>query len=250
MIDGTLTNVPIASNDPIFILHHSFVDYYLEMWIRRHHGKYQPPPEDTSAAKGHNYNDYVVPFLPLIQCHELLVDSRKYGWTYESLIGLDLESKSCVQYDKNKDLEVLYPKSLHNSSQVALSEDDNDQVTASDKQLESKLDEKFNIVPKNNDFTITSKNSLLSAHALLEHPADQQHVPAHNICTFTSNKVVFQIPSNCDKVVFQSNLVLPKKLIPSSWYLCSPLQTPSRKTSVQNSNKINPRILYICDLLI
>lgn len=249
ILDGTLTSVPIASNDPVFLLHHSFVDYYLEMWIRRHHGKYQPLPEDTSAAKGHNYNDYVVPFLPLIKCHELLVDSRKYGWTFESLNGLDLESKSCKQYDGNNDSQVLYPRSSQNSSLVVLSMDDNDQVTAGDKQLESKLDKEFKIVRKNSDFSITSKNSLLSASVFLEHPADQHHVPAHIICTFTSNKIIFQIPSNCDEVVFQSNLVFPKKLIPSSWYLCSPLQTFSRKTRVQNSSKINPHILYVCDVL-
>lgn len=245
MIDGTLTNVPIASNDPIFVLHHSFVDYILEMWIRRHHGKYQPPPGNYTAAPGHNYNDFVVPFLPLIRCHELLVDSRKLGWTYEPLNGLDLGSKSCVQYKDSNDSEVLYPHSSQNSSKISVPEHNNDQVTVSERQLESIQDRELNDMQKNKGFTITSRNNLL-----YEHPYNEHHLQAQYICTLTSNELVFQIPPNCDKIVLQSNLILPKKLIPSSWYYCSPLQTRSRKTHIQNRPKINPHMLYICDRLI
>ena len=101
MLEGTFTNVPIAANDPLFMSHHAFVDYILEMWIRRFHGEYQPPAGDNSAAKGHNYDDVIVPFLPIVHVHEMLIESTKLGWTYESLDGLDLDRPYGCEYHSN-----------------------------------------------------------------------------------------------------------------------------------------------------
>ena len=101
MLIGTFTNVPIAANDPLFMSHHAFVDYILEMWIRRFHGEYQPPAGNISAAKGHNHDDVIVPFLPIVRVHEMLVESTELGWTYESLYGLDLDKPYGCEYHPN-----------------------------------------------------------------------------------------------------------------------------------------------------
>ena len=101
MLIGTFTKVPIAANDPLFMSHHAFVDYILEMWIRRYHGEYQPPAGNNSAAKGHNYDDVIVPFLPIVRVHEMLVESTELGWTYESLDGLDLDQPYGCEYHPN-----------------------------------------------------------------------------------------------------------------------------------------------------
>ena len=109
MLIGTFTNVPIAANDPLFMSHHAFVDYILEMWIRRFHGEYQPPAGNNSAAKGHNHDDVIVPFLPIFRVHEMLIESTELGWTYESLYGLDLDKPYGCEYQPN---DPKY-KSLH-----------------------------------------------------------------------------------------------------------------------------------------
>ena len=111
MLVGTITNVPIAVNDPLFLSHHAFVDYILEMWIRRFHGEYQPPAGNNSAAKGHNHDDVIVPFLPIVRVHEMLVESNELGWTYESLYELDLDHPYGCEYHPN-DADLEY-RALH-----------------------------------------------------------------------------------------------------------------------------------------
>ena len=107
MLIGTFTDVPIAANDPLFMSHHAFVDYILEMWIRRYHEEYQPPAGNNSAAEGHNHDDIIVPFLPLVQVHEMLVESTELGWTYELLDGLDLDQPFSCKYSKDSPYSTL-----------------------------------------------------------------------------------------------------------------------------------------------
>ena len=115
MLIGTFTNVPIAANDPLFMSHHAFVDYILEMWIRRFRGEYQPPAGiNSAAAKGHNHNDVIVPFLPIVRVHEMLVESTELGWTYESLYGLDLDKPYGCEYHPN---DPTY-KALHEEDKL------------------------------------------------------------------------------------------------------------------------------------
>ena len=33
-LNGTMTPVPLSANDPIFLAHHVFVDYLLEIWMK------------------------------------------------------------------------------------------------------------------------------------------------------------------------------------------------------------------------
>ena len=187
MINGTITDVPGASNDPLFILHHAFVDYILEMWIRRHHGEFKPAPDDISAAKGHNYNDIIVPFLPIVRAHEMLVESTVLGWTYESLDGLDIEEP---------DSEIAHSQQVMNKP--------------------------------NDTFT----------HQVLHE--DTQY----RICMLNSKHLVFQIPLDCNELLFPNNLVLPRLLVPLSWYKCSKLFSKTEyDSSVVYTCSYNPALI-------
>ena len=98
MLLGVLSIVPLAANDPIFVNHHSMVDYLLEVWIRRYHGDYQPPPGSSRAHKGHNYNDSLVPFLPLYTTSYFLQESTQFGYTYDPLEGLEFENGESLEH--------------------------------------------------------------------------------------------------------------------------------------------------------
>ena len=219
MLNGTFTDVPTASNDPLFILHHAFVDYILEMWIRRYHGEFKPSPEDTSAAKGHNYNDLIVPFLPLVRAHEMLVESTTLGFTYESLNGLDIDSPDC-------ELNGTY----HNDSIVIESD-----LPMASKEMFSHHKNHGKSLPANN-FKVP-----LTYHQY--YYQQQQLNPGYHVCIIPAGEVSFQIPPNCDQVLFQRNLILPKILLPFSWYYCS-LQRLLSARSLLKTPDINQ--YYFC----
>ena len=74
--------VDSASNDPIFPLHHSFLDRIYEKWLRRYN-------KDGSvlyllyAPIGHNRHDLVVPFFPLYPHQQMVKKSFEFGYEYE-----------------------------------------------------------------------------------------------------------------------------------------------------------------------
>ncbi|KAF7250857.1 Tyrosinase [Varanus komodoensis] len=85
-MNGSMSQVQGSANDPIFILHHAFVDSIFEQWLRRH----QPLREVYPAANapiGHNREYYMVPFIPLYRNGEFFVPSRELGYDYEYLIN-------------------------------------------------------------------------------------------------------------------------------------------------------------------
>ena len=59
-------DVPIASNDPVFINHHTMIDCIFEQWLRNH-----PLPNRMYPAQlrpefaGHAAGDCLVPFIPV-----------------------------------------------------------------------------------------------------------------------------------------------------------------------------------------
>ncbi|KAG7222356.1 hypothetical protein INR49_016311, partial [Caranx melampygus] len=62
-MNGTMSLVPTAANDPIFMLHHSFIDKLLEKWLQDHSEATYPdsdlvPPAQRAQA-------YMAPFFPL-----------------------------------------------------------------------------------------------------------------------------------------------------------------------------------------
>ena len=80
--------VPSAANDPIFPLHHSFVDPLVdriyEKWLR----KFQKDSlvlSKFNAPIGHNKNDVIVPMFPLYTHQEMFRKSLDFGYEYEDV---------------------------------------------------------------------------------------------------------------------------------------------------------------------
>ncbi|XP_022594573.1 tyrosinase-like [Seriola dumerili] len=84
-MNGSMSSVQGSANDPIFLLHHAFVDSIYEQWLRRH----RPSPSqypDSNAPIGHNSEYHMVPFLPLHRNREYFISSKDLGYEYSYLL--------------------------------------------------------------------------------------------------------------------------------------------------------------------
>ncbi|KAL4657347.1 tyrosinase-like [Arapaima gigas] len=84
-MNGSMSSVQGSANDPIFILHHAFVDSIYERWLRRH----QPPRTQypqKNAPIGHNDGYFMVPFLPLYRNGDYFISSKALGYDYSYLL--------------------------------------------------------------------------------------------------------------------------------------------------------------------
>ncbi|XP_076832304.1 LOW QUALITY PROTEIN: tyrosinase [Brachyhypopomus gauderio] len=85
-MNGTMSSVQGSANDPIFLLHHAFIDSIFEQWLRRH----QPPrthyPE-SNAPIGHNDGYYMVPFIPLYRNGDYFLTTKALGYEYSYLLN-------------------------------------------------------------------------------------------------------------------------------------------------------------------
>lgn len=89
-IGGAMGTVEASSNDPIFLLHHCFVDRIFEKWLR----KFQKDASALSATEapiGHNRGDVIVPMFPVYTNEELFSESSSFGYDFE---GVDKDGKS------------------------------------------------------------------------------------------------------------------------------------------------------------
>ncbi|KAJ7384690.1 hypothetical protein OS493_020271 [Desmophyllum pertusum] len=82
--------VPSAPNDPIFVLHHCFVDRILEKWLRKYK-KDASVLSATEAPIGHNRDDVIVPMFPVYTHEEFFSESFSFGYDFE---GIDKDGKS------------------------------------------------------------------------------------------------------------------------------------------------------------
>ncbi|KAM3837492.1 tyrosinase [Vipera latastei] len=87
-MNGSMSQVQGSANDPIFILHHAFVDSIYEQWLRRHKPQLQVYPE-ANAPIGHNRGYFMVPFIPLYRNGEFFISSKELGYDYEYLLEPD-----------------------------------------------------------------------------------------------------------------------------------------------------------------
>ncbi|KAG9481848.1 hypothetical protein GDO78_010856 [Eleutherodactylus coqui] len=83
---GTMSQVPISGNDPMFILHHSFIDKILEEWLRRQKGTPEDYPENDELGQGPD--ECVTPYFPCYRNKDFLRRSSNLGYTYSKYQGL------------------------------------------------------------------------------------------------------------------------------------------------------------------
>ncbi|KAM6985171.1 tyrosinase [Aplochiton taeniatus] len=84
-MNGSMSSVQGSANDPIFLLHHAFVDSIYEQWLRRHRPSPSQYPE-SNAPIGHNRDYHMVPFFPLHRNREYFVSSKELGYEYSYLL--------------------------------------------------------------------------------------------------------------------------------------------------------------------
>ena len=84
VLGGTMGDVPSASNDPIFPLHHSFIDRIFEKWLRKYK-KSASVLSQYDAPIGHNRYDVIVPIFPVYTHKEMFNKSTDFGYQYEDV---------------------------------------------------------------------------------------------------------------------------------------------------------------------
>ncbi|CAB3998065.1 tyrosinase-like, partial [Paramuricea clavata] len=97
VIGRIMGDVPSASNDPIFHLHHSFVDRIYEKWLRKFE-KDSSVLSKFNAPLGHSKNDVIVPMFPVYTHKEMFRKSLDFGYEYE-----DVDEKGNSPEDENGD---------------------------------------------------------------------------------------------------------------------------------------------------
>ncbi|XP_051535147.1 tyrosinase-like [Myxocyprinus asiaticus] len=84
-MNGSMSSVQGSANDPIFLLHHAFIDSIFEQWLRRH----QPPRTHYPTANapiGHNDGYFMVPFIPLYRNGDYFLSTKALGYEYAYLL--------------------------------------------------------------------------------------------------------------------------------------------------------------------
>ena len=92
---GHLGNVPSASNDPIFFLHHANIDRMFEMWLKKYNADVSAYIAESGGHPGHNLDDWLVPLFPLMTNADMFKRSTNLGYEYESLEVV--QAKDCGQ---------------------------------------------------------------------------------------------------------------------------------------------------------
>ena len=97
-VGGTMLEVPTASNDPIFFLHHCNVDRLYEEWLDQYSDanfpSYQPDTFNYGIAPGHNIDEYLVPMFPLMTNREIHRRAASLGYTYKEMPS---QGSGCVE---------------------------------------------------------------------------------------------------------------------------------------------------------
>ena len=84
VMGGAMGDVPSASNDPIFPLHHSFVDRIYEKWLRKFN-KNASVLSSYDAPIGHNKDDVIVPLYPVYTHQQMFKKSFEFGYEYDDV---------------------------------------------------------------------------------------------------------------------------------------------------------------------
>ena len=92
VLGGEMADVPSASNDPIFPLHHAFVDRIYEKWLRKFN-KDANVLSTYDAPIGHNRDDVIVPLFPVYTHQQMFKKSFEFGYDYQ-----DVDEKGEKEY--------------------------------------------------------------------------------------------------------------------------------------------------------
>ncbi|XP_071393586.1 tyrosinase [Centroberyx affinis] len=84
-MNGSMSSVQGSANDPIFLLHHAFIDSIFERWLRAHQPTRTHYPR-ANAPIGHNDGYYMVPFLPLYRNGDYFLSDKALGYEYAYLL--------------------------------------------------------------------------------------------------------------------------------------------------------------------
>uniref|UniRef100_A0A3Q3FGQ7 Tyrosinase n=1 Tax=Labrus bergylta TaxID=56723 RepID=A0A3Q3FGQ7_9LABR len=85
-MNGSMSSVQGSANDPIFLLHHAYVDSIFEEWLRRHNPSSAQYPE-SNAPIGHNARYHMVPYLPLRRNRDFFISTKELGYEYSNLLN-------------------------------------------------------------------------------------------------------------------------------------------------------------------
>ncbi|XP_035683171.1 tyrosinase-like [Branchiostoma floridae] len=99
-LNGTMSDVPSSANDPIFWLHHAFIDRIFEKWLRKFKPAVSEYPLD-GAPPGHNRDEYIVPLFPPYTHESVFKASTDLGYDFE---GVDADGTSDGDEEGNTDL--------------------------------------------------------------------------------------------------------------------------------------------------
>ena len=86
-IGGHMNDVPTASNDPVFFLHHTNVDRMFEAWLQTRNNSNGTSPAyglNNGGHPGHNFKDYLVPFFPLKTNEDMFKRASDLGFKYDT----------------------------------------------------------------------------------------------------------------------------------------------------------------------
>ncbi|XP_069805876.1 tyrosinase-like [Dendropsophus ebraccatus] len=83
---GTMSQVEISANDPMFLLHHCFVDKIFEQWLLRHNGTPDNYPENGQLGQGPN--ECTTPYFPCYRNKDFLRSSSHMGYEYSVYKGM------------------------------------------------------------------------------------------------------------------------------------------------------------------
>nr|XP_026693053.1 tyrosinase-like isoform X1 [Ciona intestinalis] len=84
-MNGTMSEVATSANDPIFVLHHAYVDSLYELWLRRRgiQGRFDVT---EGVQLGHRADDFMVPFFPLVRNRAGFATSTRLGYVYDYMV--------------------------------------------------------------------------------------------------------------------------------------------------------------------
>ncbi|KAI8509132.1 5,6-dihydroxyindole-2-carboxylic acid oxidase [Branchiostoma belcheri] len=84
-LNGTGAITHASANDPIFVLLHSYSDAIFDAWLRLQNSSSLIGYPEEGAPIGHNLNNTMVPFLPVIRNADVFQLSEDLGYAYDVL---------------------------------------------------------------------------------------------------------------------------------------------------------------------